>query len=470
MRGRRRALVLTAGLWLAGVGAIAALVPLAGLRPIELFSEELVSGRPWYHGGLSVLEALLWGAAAALYLVTGRALAGRAPRLGAALRALGLLTVLLLLDDTIGLHERVMRRIVGPHEEVTVALLVGTALAVGVRHGRTLLTQPGRGILTAAAVLMALPLVVDAGRGSAGWQVAEEAVEILGVLYWTLYAAQASTRAIRGAEPDSVPVSGRGSDVAAQEQARARVDVLGVGVSAISMDDAVREITGWITDGRRHYVCVTGVHGVMESQRDPDLLRIHNQSGLTTPDGMPLVWASRWAGAKAVDRVYGPDLMLELCALAAEKGWRSFFYGGREGVPEILASKLQARFPGLEVAGTYSPPFRALTPEEDAEIVERINAARPDLVWIGLSTPKQERWMDAHVGTLSAPVLLGVGAAFDIHAGTLAQAPRWMQRSGTEWLYRLLREPRRLWRRYFSIVPRFVVAVLRRKPYLRELS
>ena len=245
-----------------------------------------------------------------------------------------------------------------------------------------------------------------------------------------------------------------------------RVDVLGVGVSAITMDDAVRAISGWILERRRHYVCVTGVHGVMESQRDPALLRIHNQSGLTTPDGMPLVWASRWAGAARVDRVYGPDLMLELCALAAEKGWRSFFYGGKQGVPELLTERLRTRYPDLAIAGTYSPPFRPLTDDEDAAVVERINAVRPDIVWVGLSTPKQERWMAAHVGRLDAPVLIGVGAAFDIHAGLVPQAPRWMQRSGTEWLYRLTQEPGRLWRRYLSNNPRFVLALARRRPRL----
>lgn len=246
-----------------------------------------------------------------------------------------------------------------------------------------------------------------------------------------------------------------------------RIDVLGVGISAITMNTAVHEITRWITNGPQHYVCVTGVHGVMEAQRDPELLRIHNESGLTTPDGMPLVWASRWAGAAHVDRVYGPDLMLELCALAAKQGWRSFFYGGKPGVPELLAEQLAARFSGLVVAGTDSPPFRELTPEEDAGIVERINAAGPDIVWVGLSTPKQERWMAAHTGRVLAPVLIGVGAAFDIHAGLLPQAPWWMQRSGTEWLYRLAREPRRLWRRYLSNNPRFLIAVVRRPPRMR---
>jgi N-acetylglucosaminyldiphosphoundecaprenol N-acetyl-beta-D-mannosaminyltransferase len=245
-----------------------------------------------------------------------------------------------------------------------------------------------------------------------------------------------------------------------------RVDVLGVGISAVDMTTAVDEITAWIERREPHYVCVTGVHGVMESQHDAELLRIHNASGLTTPDGMPMVWAGRWAGAKEIRRVYGPDLMLALAERAAERGWRSFFYGGRDGVADRLIEALGGRFPGFTAVGSYSPPFRALTDDEDAAIVERINAGEPDLVWVGLSTPKQERWMDTHVARLHAPVLLGVGAAFDIHAGTLRQAPRWMQANGLEWLYRVIREPRRLWRRYVSIVPGFMLKIVRRPPRL----
>jgi N-acetylglucosaminyldiphosphoundecaprenol N-acetyl-beta-D-mannosaminyltransferase len=251
---------------------------------------------------------------------------------------------------------------------------------------------------------------------------------------------------------------------------RDRVDVLGVRISAIDMAQAVAEVSRWITDGERRYVCVTGVHGVMESQRDPALRRIHNESGLTTPDGMPMVWAGRRAGAGHMTRVYGPDLMLELCALAAERGWSSYFYGGREGVPELLAERLSARFPGLKVAGTYSPPFRPLTPAEDDEVVARINDAAPDLVWVGLSTPKQEHWMAAHVGRLHVPALLGVGAAFDIHAGLLPQAPPLLQRNGLEWAYRLVKEPKRLWRRYVYGNPRFVAAIARRPPRLIRLD
>jgi N-acetylglucosaminyldiphosphoundecaprenol N-acetyl-beta-D-mannosaminyltransferase len=192
----------------------------------------------------------------------------------------------------------------------------------------------------------------------------------------------------------------------------------------------------------------------MEARRDPELRRIHNVSGLTTPDGMPMVWAGHRAGAAHMRRVYGPDLMLELCQLAARRGWSSFFFGGGPGVPELLAERLTARFPGLRVVGTWSPPFRALTPEEDKAVVDRINRSGADLVWIGLSTPKQERWMADHRDL--PMVMIGVGAAFDFLSGRKRQAPRALQGLGLEWLYRLAHEPRRLWRRYLYRNPRFV--------------
>lgn len=245
-----------------------------------------------------------------------------------------------------------------------------------------------------------------------------------------------------------------------------RVDVLGVGISAISMPDALEAIAAWIGRKERRYVCVTGVHGVMESQRDPELRAIHNSSGLTTPDGMPMVWAGRRVGAR-IDRVYGPDLMLAVCELAARRGWRSYFYGAGPGVADQLAARLSERFPGLVVAGTFSPPFGPVSDEEDEAIVQRIAATAPDLIWVGLSTPKQERWMASHVDRFPHGVLLGVGAAFDIHAGVQRQAPRWMQRSGLEWLYRLSREPRRLARRYLVNNPRFAWAIAINPPRLR---
>jgi N-acetylglucosaminyldiphosphoundecaprenol N-acetyl-beta-D-mannosaminyltransferase len=264
--------------------------------------------------------------------------------------------------------------------------------------------------------------------------------------------------------PDAEPATGAALSVPAPFSAR-RFDVLGVHVSAVNRARALAAIGNWIDRRDRHYVCVTGVHGVMESQRDPALLDIHNASGLTVPDGRPLLWAARASGlGEQTGHVRGSDLMLDVCQTAAERGWTSYFYGGKEGVPELLADKLKARFPGLRVVGTYSPPFRPLTEEEDAAIVAEINDLAPDLVWIGLSTPKQERWMAAHRDRLTAPVLFGVGAAFDMHAGLVATCPPVLQRLGLEWLFRLTQEPRRLWRRYLTNNPRFVVGVLRRRP------
>ncbi len=234
-----------------------------------------------------------------------------------------------------------------------------------------------------------------------------------------------------------------------------RCSVLGVGISSVSMRLAVETIRDWIRNRQREYVTVTGVHGVMESQDDPALKRIHNEAGMVTPDGMPMVWLNKLAGNHEVTRVYGPDLMLSVCWESSLHGWRHYFYGGGDGVADLLVSRLRDRFPTLDIAGTYCPPFRTLTDDEERDVAERINAARPDIVWVGLSTPKQERWMHAFRGRLEAPVLIGVGAAFDFHAGLKKQAPPWMQRSGLEWLFRLVTEPRRLWKRYLTNNPRF---------------
>jgi N-acetylglucosaminyldiphosphoundecaprenol N-acetyl-beta-D-mannosaminyltransferase len=243
-------------------------------------------------------------------------------------------------------------------------------------------------------------------------------------------------------------------------QGAGRVNVLGVGVSAVNMALAVERIEGWIARGERHYVCVTGVHGVMESQHDQTLRRIHNRAGLVTPDGMPMVWLSWLGGQRHVDRVYGPDLLDACCERSVARGYRHFFYGGGSGVAERLAERLLGRFPGLRIVGCYTPPFRQLTEEEDAAVVRQINEAEPDIVWVGLSTPKQERWMADHVGRVQASALIGVGAAFDFHAGLKKQAPRWMQRAGLEWFFRLATEPRRLWKRYLVNNPAFVWRVL----------
>jgi N-acetylglucosaminyldiphosphoundecaprenol N-acetyl-beta-D-mannosaminyltransferase len=241
----------------------------------------------------------------------------------------------------------------------------------------------------------------------------------------------------------------------------ARVNVLGVGITPTTMLQTVATVVKWIEQGEQQYVCVTSVNGVVEAQKDPVLRAIHNGSGLTVPDGMPMVWLCQRAGYTTTERVYGPDLMLALCERSASRQFRHFLYGGITGVADQLQRELEQRFPSITIVGTYSPPFRPLTEEEDKQVIEMINATRPDIVWVGLSTPKQERWMAAHVGRLNASVMLGVGAAFDFHTGRVKQAPPWMQRNGLEWLFRLGQEPQRLWRRYLVGNPVFLGHLVR---------
>jgi len=237
-----------------------------------------------------------------------------------------------------------------------------------------------------------------------------------------------------------------------------RYDVLGVRIYAIDPPGLLREVEGWISARARQYVCFTTVHGVMETLTDQSLQHVFNE-GFAVPDGMPLVWLGQLRGHWA-RRVYGPDVMLALCARAAEAGWPVFFLGGAEGVAERLAEALRRSCPGLRVAGAVGPPFRKPTPDEEQALVERLNASGAELVFVGLGCPKQEKWMADHRERLTAPALLGVGAAFDFHTGRMPQAPRWMMRAGLEWLYRLLQEPRRLWRRYLILNPLFLAHVV----------
>jgi N-acetylglucosaminyldiphosphoundecaprenol N-acetyl-beta-D-mannosaminyltransferase len=238
-----------------------------------------------------------------------------------------------------------------------------------------------------------------------------------------------------------------------------RVNILGVWVSAININQTKNAIEDWIKCREFHYICVTPAHTVMDCWRDPDLRKIVNASGLTTPDGMSIVWLILLKGYRHVERVYGPDLMLEICDLSTEQGYRNFFYGGAPGVADRLVARLEQRFTGLQIAGTYSPPYRPLSDNEDIDAIEIINESRADIVWVGLGSPKQEQWMAEHIERLNAPVLIGVGAAFDFLSGHKAQAPRWMQRSGFEWLFRLVTEPKRLWRRYAQY-PLFILLVV----------
>jgi N-acetylglucosaminyldiphosphoundecaprenol N-acetyl-beta-D-mannosaminyltransferase len=236
------------------------------------------------------------------------------------------------------------------------------------------------------------------------------------------------------------------------------------------MAQALELIDQWVADRKQTYVCVCPVHSVMECRRSAEVRRIFNAAGMVTPDGMPLVWLARISGHPHVRRVYGPDLMLAELERSPRTGWRQFFYGGGPGVAALLAKRMSSRFTGLQVAGVVEPPFAPLDQLCTRETAEVINATRPDIVWIGMSSPKHDRWMACMRPLLEAPVLLAVGAAFDFHSGTGRQAPPWMQRSGLEWAYRLSVDPRRLWRRYLVDNPWFLWEVALQKTGLRRFD
>jgi N-acetylglucosaminyldiphosphoundecaprenol N-acetyl-beta-D-mannosaminyltransferase len=235
--------------------------------------------------------------------------------------------------------------------------------------------------------------------------------------------------------------------------------VVGIRVDAVEMRDVIAQIQEWISSGSRgKYIAVTGMHGVSEVLRDPSLRAIINEAGLVVPDGMPLVWLARWNNIPIRRRVTGAELMQTFCEQTGPR-YRHFFYGGAPDVAEDLSQKLNLRY-GITVAGTYTPPFRPLTDQEEADVAKLVKETAPDVLWVGLSTPKQERWIYAHRLSLPVPVMLGVGAAFDMHSDRLTRAPLWVQHSGLEWFYRLLSEPRRLWKRYLVLIPTAVWSVL----------
>ena len=243
-----------------------------------------------------------------------------------------------------------------------------------------------------------------------------------------------------------------------KSRSRSRFRVLGVAVDAIQIPEVIALMKLWIQERVSvHFIAVTGMHGVMETRRDPVFRSILNAASLIVPDGMPLVWLGRWHGYSVKRRVYGPELMDIFCRTTGPL-YRHYFYGGAPGVADRLAEVLKQRY-GVRAAGTYSPPFRSLTEKEKVEVSDRIEAVTPDVVWVGLSTPKQERWMYDQQDRLHAPVMVGVGAAFDFVTGGVKQAPAWMQENGLEWLFRLIQEPRRLSRRYLVNGPEFVGSV-----------
>ena len=265
----------------------------------------------------------------------------------------------------------------------------------------------------------------------------------------------------RMATPDVAPASpscgcNRKHTMSDPALVQEHADVLGVKVSAIDLSRAIDIADQWILAEKPGYVCVTGVHGVMEAQSDPDFRFILNRAAMNTPDGMPMSWVGRLQGFTHMDRVYGPDFMSSMCELSVERGYRHFLYGGQPGVAELLMQSLQSKHPGLQVVGTYTPPFRDLTTEEEEEVFAQVRAAKPHILWVGLSTPKQERFMARYIDSLQVPLLVGVGAAFDYHTGRIRDCSPWIKRAGLQWLDRLMQDPKRLWKRYLRNNPAFV--------------
>jgi N-acetylglucosaminyldiphosphoundecaprenol N-acetyl-beta-D-mannosaminyltransferase len=237
-------------------------------------------------------------------------------------------------------------------------------------------------------------------------------------------------------------------------------ELLGVRISAVQISDVVQRMEGWIEERRKpRFVAVANTHMIVEAQQDASFKQVLNAADLCVPDGMPLIWYGRFRKYPLARRVYGPELMSTFCRDTAPKGFRHYFYGGAPGVPDEMVKRLKESIPEIQIAGFDSPPFRALTPEEEKNAIERINRANPDIVWVGLGCPKQERWMWSHRGPLSAPVMVGVGQAFDLLSGRKKSAPAWMREHGLEWSFRLIQEPRRLWRRYLVYNAKFAAAL-----------
>ena len=240
-----------------------------------------------------------------------------------------------------------------------------------------------------------------------------------------------------------------------QTTARERVAVIGAPIDVLSWPSALARLRQWAAARQSRYVCICNVHSVVSARQDAGFAQVLREADMATPDGAPVAWLMRWRGARAQQRINGPDLMWRYCAEAQQHGQSIYLYGGEQATLDALQARLRAQFAGLHIAGAYSPPFRALTEAEDAAAVSAINASGAGTVWVSLGCPRQEQWMATHRGRIQA-VMIGVGAAFDYHAGTLQRAPLWMQRSGLEWLHRLASEPRRLWKRYLVTNTLFV--------------
>jgi N-acetylglucosaminyldiphosphoundecaprenol N-acetyl-beta-D-mannosaminyltransferase len=243
-------------------------------------------------------------------------------------------------------------------------------------------------------------------------------------------------------------------------QTAEQVNVLGVGIHAGNMQSVALLLEAQIKSGEKGYVCLAGVHGIMEAQRDPGLKSIFTEALLVAPDGMPTVWIGHLKGFPAMQRVFGPDLMIEILGRVEFRNCIHFFCGGEPGVAEKLRYDLLQRFPSVQIAGTYSPPFRPMTAMEEVELKAKVRSLRPDIIWVGLSTPKQERFMARYLPLLDTKLMIGVGAAFLFHTGAIHDSPKWIKHAGLQWLHRLLQEPSRLWKRYLLNNPLFIFYAL----------
>lgn len=240
-----------------------------------------------------------------------------------------------------------------------------------------------------------------------------------------------------------------------------RIDILGSKINATNMCEVLKYTDELIRLNKSNYVCVSNVHTVVTGTSDRVFQDITNAAIMAIPDGMPLTWIGRHSGYKNMSKCSGPDVMTELFKVSEEKGYTHYFYGGSEETLKLLEKNLKNKYPKLKILGMYSPPFRKLTDKEDCEIVNNINKINPDIIWVGLGAPKQEVWMSEHIGKINSSLMFGVGAAFNFHAGTVRRAPLWMQEHGLEWLYRFIREPGRLWKRYLVTNTIFILELVK---------
>jgi N-acetylglucosaminyldiphosphoundecaprenol N-acetyl-beta-D-mannosaminyltransferase len=239
-----------------------------------------------------------------------------------------------------------------------------------------------------------------------------------------------------------------------------RVNVLGIGIDPVDMERATSLLQTRIRDKAKGYVCLTGVHGIMEAQRDPILKSIFAEALLVAPDGMPTVWMGHLQGFPAMERVFGPDLMIEMMRRAEFRNCTHFLCGGEHGIADSLRDEMSRRFPWAQIVGTYSPPFRPMTAAEERELEARVRSLQPDIIWVGMSTPKQERFLAHYLPVLDTKLMIGVGAAFLFHTGAIQDSPGWVKHAGLQWLHRLLQEPSRLWKRYLRNIPLFIFFAL----------